>query len=375
MLSKLPRLTIHIRTFLGMLAGPWKVNPFFTALLFSLLYVFSAVRVGVSQGRNAPLVWLESIPIGLVSAFLCLLCIWGLNKTVERVGSLRAKQICFHLGLLLTSSILLGFNVLYSGGFGSEFFVFTVIRIYIGALALAVVAGLGEKKLLAQIQRAEAALIEVDRQRNLLLHAEENVRREVANYLHDRVQAGLVVTGIELERIAQEAPEKSAKELASVIEELEEIRIFEIRNASHILSPDISIIGLRGCLEELFVTYRNSMTISFREFIVIEDTEKDIQLAIFRIIEQGLLNALIHGKASLCQISVTPSLDGKILLTLENNGVPLGHEDRNNGTGTAVIDAWTQRYQGKWSLINTESHTVELRVRLTHLADGRDDLI
>jgi len=364
MTIKTPDQKISFKNIPALLGGPWRVNPLFLTIVFTLINSASFARVGISQGENPQKVIFESVPIGAITAVVSFMSYWGVSRAIRKATSLRAQQLVFHIGLLSTSAILLALNLYLSGDAGNDFFVFTAVRIYLGALALSIFAGLSERTLLAQIQRAEQALVEVDKQKTLILESEENVRREVANFLHDQVQAGLVVASIELQRIAQDTTGKSATELTSVIAELEEIRRFDVRDASRLLSPDISVLGLNTCITELCQRYRNTMKVTLQLDDPSGSLNPDKALAIYRICEQTLLNAALHGKAEHCTIRTSFEGNGNTSIIIDNDGILLPDVQAQSGGGTAVIEAWVSRYTGTWTLTNTDEATVRMSAQL-----------
>ena len=347
-----------------LIAGPWKVNPLFLTIVFTLINSASFVRVANSEGISPWIMIQQFVPIGAITSVVTYFSFWAVGALVKKSKSLRGQQLSFHLGLLAASAIVLVLNLLLIGDDGSHYILATTVRIYIGAVALSIFGGLSERNLLAQIKRAEQALAEVDKQKSLILESEENVRREVANFLHDQVQAGLVVASIELQRIAQDTTGKSATELASVIAELEEIRRFDVRDASRLLSPDISVLGLNPCITELSQRYRNSMKVTLQLDDPSDSLSPDKSLAIYRICEQTLLNAVLHGKAKHCTIRTSFEGIGNTSITIDNDGILLPDGKVHSGGGTAVIDAWVSRFNGTWTLANTDEETVRMSAQL-----------
>ena len=140
-----------------------------------------------------------------------------------------------------------------------------------------------------------------------------------------------------------------------MIDEIDDLRALDIRLASRKLSPDIAAIGLTATLEELFFEYRNAMEISLKiETISIPN---DLALGFYRIVEQALLNAAVHGKAQTCQVAISKDLGGRLILTISNDGAPLS-TSRVNGTGTALIESWVQKLKGNWSLESANGKTI-----------------
>jgi signal transduction histidine kinase len=72
--------------------------------------------------------------------------------------------------------------------------------------------------------------------------------------------------------------------------------------------------------------------------------------AIYRICEQGLLNAAIHGHATECAIDVTRTPDDKLVLHLNDDGFGMQGDTLKLGMGMTVISAWVEALDGRWSL-------------------------
>lgn len=350
-----------LRNAVEFIAGPWPVRPVTFAVIAAVLNQFSGVRTSVSHGATTATAWIEHVPeslaIGLILGAGFLLAV----KVIDRATTVQGKQLAFH-GSMLTIAIM--FSVIYGAVFNRTLSDAPInsLRVYLVILSASIAIGVSERRIRQQALRAEDALAEVDRQRSLLLQADESTRREVANFLHDKVQAGLVVANLELNKIAEKLEAQPKSELKSVVEELEEIRRFDVRDASRLLSPDIAVIGLNQCLNELTGRYRNTMTVSLNLPAELNTIGIEHQLALYRIVEQALLNAAFHGKAHSCEVSV--SLQGnRVLLSVLNDGVSLNEAGRKAGSGTAVIDAWVSKLHGDWSLSMDHNNLVNLSAK------------
>ena len=207
-------------------------------------------------------------------------------------------------------------------------------------------------------QIAQDALKVVTKQRRMLLDSDERVRGQVATYLHDRVQTDLVSIGLRLRAVIEQSPKEIQDELTASVADIERVRSQEVRRASRHLSPDISRIGLVTALRELADAYRPGMTVSIAiaESIIdrpTSESETTRATAVYRICEQGLLNAAVHGHASECSIIVSEAHDHQVVLELRDNGVGSPHTAPEPGTGMTVISAWVESLRGEWSLTNT----------------------
>ena len=243
---------------------------------------------------------------------------------------------------------------------GDPRFVDTFVRAFVPLWLVNAVIGTAFARIQRESDAAQAALQTTVAQRRLLLESEERVRGQVAAYLHDRVQTDLVSIGLRMRSAMSLAPEQMASEIEAGLVELERVRADEVRRASRQLSPHLARITLETALRELAEAYRPGMHVTF----AISDAaatrlraSDDISRAtgIYRICEQGLLNAAVHGHATECAIQVR--LDGRdeFVLEIQDNGVGLPPSPGEPGMGSTLISAWTETLGGHWTL---ESATV-----------------
>jgi signal transduction histidine kinase len=218
----------------------------------------------------------------------------------------------------------------------------------------------------ARIQResttAKEALQTVVAQRRLLLESEERVRGQVAAYLHDRVQTDLVSIGLRIRAAVSPGPAEMVSEVGEALADLEGVRADKIRAASRQLSPNLEHVTLEESLRDLSKTYWPAMivTVSVSESAALELRRGDRvtgSTAIYRICEQGLLNAAIHGNATECSIEVTRTSDDKLVLYLNDDGFGMQGDTVQPGMGMTVISAWVEALGGQWSLQPSPSGT------------------
>ena len=243
---------------------------------------------------------------------------------------------------------------------GDPRFVDTFVRAFVPLWLVNAVIGTAFARIQRESDAAQAALQTTVAQRRLLLESEERVRGQVAAYLHDRVQTDLVSIGLRMRSAMSLAPEQMASEIEAGLVELERVRADEVRRASRQLSPHLARITLETALRELAEAYRPGMHVTF----AVSDAAaarlgpgEDVNRAtgIYRICEQGLLNAAVHGHATECAIQVGVNDHDEFVLEIHDNGVGLSPAPAQPGLGSTVISAWTETLGGHWTL---ESATV-----------------
>ena len=99
-------------------------------------------------------------------------------------------------------------------------------------------------------------------------------------------------------------------------------------------------------LDDLATSYEGSIAVDIQ---VAEGLDVgDRAPAVYRIVEQALLNAAMHGRAAHVTVGVEQQAD-RLAITVDDDGVG-PPTDRMPGTGTAIIDAWVGTFDGAWSL-------------------------
>jgi two-component system sensor histidine kinase UhpB len=147
-----------------------------------------------------------------------------------------------------------------------------------------------------------------------VLAAQEAERIAIARDLHDEV--GQVLTGVllQLNSIAEATPEHQ--------HELDEARqavrraLDEVRRISSELRPEmLEHLGLVSALTELSTSFARVSGIHVeREFsTVLPNLAPEIELAVYRIAQEGLTNVARHAHASHVTISIEPGRDSVVL--------------------------------------------------------------
>lgn len=218
--------------------------------------------------------------------------------------------------------------------------------------------GSSQRRLQAQVDRADEAVEALQYQAEALLAADEEVRRQVALVLHDRVQAGLIAACLRLRRGLQADP-PDAREIADVLNQLEELRTLDVRHAVHALSPNLREVDLFTSLEELGRTYAPAMDVTFDVRVAVAPP---LRLGVYRIVEQCLLNSAMHGGAAHCTATIAGGAAG-IEITVIDDGAGLP-ADVTPGFGSTLIDTWCRVLGATWTL-NSPARGSGVRVAVT----------
>jgi len=237
-------------------------------------------------------------------------------------------------------------------------FVFGVI-IFLLALALIHRA---ERSILHRLEKAKELVEQLKSDREDLIKADEEIREQTSRFLHDRVQSDLMVVGIKLRSIAGKSSVEVNEVIEAALKRLESTRTQDLRNLVQILAPNFEAGGIKQALNVLAVQYQDSMKI----FTDVDEKSESLTpkelLGAFRIVEQSLINALMHGPATQVLISLKTNESGTSELTVSDNGPGINLADVTAGTGTAIIDSWVGILEGKKTVDTVPGHGYRLVV-------------
>jgi signal transduction histidine kinase len=231
----------------------------------------------------------------------------------------------------------------------------TTIRAFVAITFAQSLAGALTVRYARQAAVATAALETVKTQQQLVVEADERARRGVAEFLHDRVQADLLVVAFELRNGVEGADPATRERLEKAIAEIERIRSSEVRSASRRLSPAFGSVGLDTALADLAESWEPVMNVRVtfdgksRSLLMGGGASRDLLTAIYRVTEQALLNAASHGNASRVDVALAVPTSGGLSLTVSDDGRGLPRGEVVRGSGAAIMDAWCSVVGAEWN--------------------------
>ena len=142
--------------------------------------------------------------------------------------------------------------------------------------------------------------------------------------------------------------------------------IEELRRISHRLAPSIDE---KVSLEEKIKTVVNTMNVSkdltvhyhFQRFE--EIIKADVQLAMFRILQEQFSNIVKYANASLVDITVQKR-NGDIFMSIADNGVGFDAEARRKGLGLENIKRRVQVFNGNFNIQSAPGKGCKLDVEI-----------
>lgn len=338
-------------------AGPWPIYATADAMVAALVAL--SARSFLMSAQSVPMEIFVAVTFGLV--------LFTILALARRFLPGAVRTFPGYFGAILVA-VIVATLVRFAQGYVNDYpdlstgadIAFAAFRTTVAVLIIQAIIGTLTERLQRQVDATQEALDVVEAQAEALLRNDEEVRRSVATLLHDRVQGGLLAACLRLQAIGEASPQSRA-DLDRVIHELEELRALDVRRAVRTLSPSLKDVDLETAIGELVEPYLPALavTISVPRGAI---SDPQMRLAAYRIIEQGLLNALAHGQASHVAVAVV-STPGSIEITVTDDGRGLDGTPAP-GFGTMLVDTWCRALGGSWQLRPAAGGGAELTARL-----------
>jgi signal transduction histidine kinase len=229
-------------------------------------------------------------------------------------------------------------------------------------LGLLAVMHIGERSIRNRLAAADKLVAKLEADRQGLVRADVELRYQTSRFLHDRVQSDLMVAAMKLKSVAGKSPADVNDVIDLVISKLEQTRTTELRDLVQVLAPHFEANGFRESVRVLAAPYSDTMEIAISVDDASESLNHDVLLGVFRIIEQSLLNALVHGPAKRVKVSLSTDAAGNSSLEISDDGPGVAPGQASTGVGTAVIDSWLSILKGVKTIESAQGHGYRLTV-------------
>ena len=353
------------------LVGPYPYNPYLMFLFFSAIYIsrfaplVSDLPAGSERWKAGGLVILASSIPGLFFAGSGFLLnkyrFWSQKSTVLYVCEVAFVQ---YLNLLMLRPIIsflsdqLEVASIVSLPLNINMFIVTLLL----ALITLALMHQAERKIIERLSAATNLVAKLDAERKELIQSDERLRRHTSQFLHDRVQSDLMVVGMKLKSIFGKSSAEVDEVLDQAITHLENTRATDLKNLIQVLTPNLDAGSLYSALEVLTEQYRPNMEVSVKIDDTTEELDAEVLLGIFRIIEQSILNSLMHGPANRVQITVSTDSVGVTDIFISDDGPGISVKEISAGVGTAIIDSWVGILNGSKEIDSVPGHGYQLHV-------------
>ncbi len=185
------------------------------------------------------------------------------------------------------------------------------------------------------------------------IQSQENERKRIARDLHDEVGAMLSVVKLTVGRIEKKAEAGKAKELATETKTYLDDVILQVRRISRsLLPPSLEKLGLYFALEELASWVNKSDQLAIECWKRGEQFrfESRQELAIFRIVQELVNNAIKHAEASHISIDIRFSKQLVSVVVGDDGKGFLLEEKMQTGLGLRNLESRSEMANAKFKM-------------------------
>jgi signal transduction histidine kinase len=213
---------------------------------------------------------------------------------------------------------------------------------------------------------------ELQESRLRIVSGQESVRREIATHLHGSVQGSLLAMRLELEDLARQGdlgPEATAR-VERISQALSDVTQTEIADVSRRLYPAIIRRGLAPSMRSLVDRFESSLSIDLQiderlrpGVEPVDPVPEQTRLAVYRIADEALTNALKHAPKS--HVAVEVRLEtGAVVLTVRDDGPGFNMDAVAGGLGLTAIQDHAGAVGGIATLTSELGRGTEVRAVL-----------
>lgn len=286
--------------------------------------------------------------IGLFTSLLCVLVsdAWNGHRLARK---LLLAFLPLALGFIFGALVEFGFA---ADGPAIKTAVLTIATLLENTLTVLVLAN--------EMRRREADRVSLERDfhRRVVERSDEGMR-EIAQELHDNLGSGLAALRMQLFGIYARAPSAGLAEFDQRIGDLAHIA----RNLSHKVSPPtLEVNGLLPALRTTCADFASArQEVLFSDDGVEPDLDITRRIHLYRIVQEGVANALRHGGAELVEVSILQR-DGQVELEIRDTGRGFDVGTATPGLGLQGIKSRTESLRGRFALSSGPGQGTSLKV-------------
>lgn len=217
------------------------------------------------------------------------------------------------------------------------------------------------------VQKRTAEKMRIADESLRLMRVQDEERRRIAREFHDSAGQTLTVLGLSLAQLIQNAevvaPElaKQGKEIEEVVQQLHR----EIRTTSYLLHPPLlDEAGLKSAVSWYVqgIVERSGMAIDLSISDDFGRLPADMELAIFRVVQECLTNIHRHAESKTAFIRIARE-NGSVFIEVRDEGKGISPErlaeiqSRGSGVGIAGIRERLRQFEGELNIVPTSSGT------------------
>lgn len=219
-----------------------------------------------------------------------------------------------------------------------------------------------------QIQKTETILKEKEIETiNAMVSGQEKERLRLAGELHDNLGSTLATVRMQVENLERnldkvEDPKELLKKTNALVNEAyDKVRKISHERNSGVMAKD----GLLPAVQKLArtVSNANNLTVDVQDFGLENRIANELEITIFRIIQELVTNIVKHAKATEANISLTQH-DNELNIMVEDNGkgFKVGKLKEKEGMGLGNIERRIEHLEGSMEVDSTPGRGTSISI-------------
>ncbi len=224
-----------------------------------------------------------------------------------------------------------------------------------------IVYSIERKRTYQQLQESEKRVIRA------IIKTQEEERYEIGGELHDNV-CQLLATSIMSLGMLRNTEHESYKSFYESTNNYINMAIEEIRNLSHRLAPvffddDTFEIAITSLVNSFNMAGKFDVLIDYDKKLSAKPMHRDLQLNLYRILQEQLRNISKYAQASRIMVSLQLK-DAELELAISDNGIGFSPEKVRTGIGMANMKRRAELFGGNFFLDTAPGKGCTVRVRM-----------
>jgi signal transduction histidine kinase len=246
-----------------------------------------------------------------------------------------------------------------------------IVGIGTGTLVLLTIAIMLSQKQRLQLQRAKTTKQQQQvEQLKAVIDGEEKERSRIGRQLHDDIMVQLSIVKMSMEALPMEYPGiKDVQSYKNIVQQVQHTSR-QLRQTAHNLMPDALLE--EGLISAVLYFCRNieqmtGIKILFQHYGSIPVLSSDLEISIYRIIQELMQNVIKHAGATNALVQLN-YLEGILSITVEDNGVGMKEQDNNteeNKMGLKSIRTRLKAMGGTMEIHPCTPHGTSINIELS----------
>ncbi|MFA6060883.1 MAG: sensor histidine kinase [Taibaiella sp.] len=240
-----------------------------------------------------------------------------------------------------------------------------------GTLILLTIAIMLSQKQRLQLQRAKTTKQQQQvEQLKAVIDGEEKERSRIGRQLHDDIMVQLSIVKMSMEALPIEYPGiKDVQSYKNIVQQVQHTSR-QLRQTAHNLMPDALLE--EGLISAVLYFCRNieqmtGIKILFQHYGSIPLLSSDLEISIYRIIQELMQNVIKHAEATNALVQLN-YLEGILSITVEDNGIGMKEQDSNleeNKMGLRSIRTRLKAMGGSMEIHPCTPHGTSVNIELS----------